>query len=204
MHAWAYLGVFVAEAVEGEAVFVAASVAVATGRLSYSGVLVAGALGASAGDQFFFYAFRGPMRHWLDRVPSLRRHRRPGPPPFDSARGVVPVSARPADRHSRRLRGGGRLAAPLQSHQPADLLRVGGRYSHAGRVGGAGRAGRSWSGEKLGAGGLRRRRAAVVRRSAPDHAGLASPRTVMRHERGAPAFRMGRLVSTSSMAVRPG
>ena len=73
MHALAYLGVFAAAAIEGEAVFVAASVAVATGRLSYAGVLVAGALGASAGDQFFFYAFRGPMRYWLDRVPSLRR-----------------------------------------------------------------------------------------------------------------------------------
>ena len=33
----------------GEAVFVVASVAVATGSLSYWGVLVAGALGASAG-----------------------------------------------------------------------------------------------------------------------------------------------------------
>jgi membrane protein DedA with SNARE-associated domain len=70
---WAYLGVFIAAVVEGETVFVAASLAVATGRLSYSGVLVAGALGASTGDQFFFYAFRGPMRHWLDRIPSVRR-----------------------------------------------------------------------------------------------------------------------------------
>jgi membrane protein DedA with SNARE-associated domain len=73
MHPLAYLGVFIAAAVEGEAVFVAASLAVATGGLSFAGVLVAGALGASTGDQFFFFAFRGPMRHWLDRVPSLRR-----------------------------------------------------------------------------------------------------------------------------------
>jgi membrane protein DedA with SNARE-associated domain len=73
MHPWPYLGVFVAAALEGEVVFVAASLAVATGSLSYSGVLVAGALGASTGDQFFFYAFRGPMRHWLGRAPSLRR-----------------------------------------------------------------------------------------------------------------------------------
>lgn len=75
MHALAYLSVFAAAAIEGEAVFVVASVAVATGSLSYWGVLLAGALGASAGDQFFFYAFRGPMRHWLDRIPGLRRRR---------------------------------------------------------------------------------------------------------------------------------
>ena len=71
----AYIGVFVAAAVEGETVFVIASMAVATGRLSYLGVLVAGALGGSAGDQFFFYAFRGPLRGWLDRFPTLRRRR---------------------------------------------------------------------------------------------------------------------------------
>jgi membrane protein DedA with SNARE-associated domain len=74
MHALAYLGVFVAAAVEGETVFVVASIAVATGSLDYWGVLVAGALGASTGDQFFFYAFRGgPLRHWVDRIPGLRR-----------------------------------------------------------------------------------------------------------------------------------
>jgi membrane protein DedA with SNARE-associated domain len=75
MHDLTYFGVFVAAAVEGEAVFVVASVAVAMGSLDYWGVLVAGALGASAGDQFFFYAFRGPMRHWLDSVPGLRQRR---------------------------------------------------------------------------------------------------------------------------------
>ena len=75
MHALAYVSVFVAAAVEGETVFVVASVAVATGSLSYWGVLVAGALGASAGDQFFFYAFRGPLGHWVDRLPGLRRRR---------------------------------------------------------------------------------------------------------------------------------
>lgn len=77
MHPWAYLGVFVAAAVEGEVVFVAASLAVATGGLSYPGVMVAGALGASGGDQFFFYAFRGPMERWLDRIPALRRRGEP-------------------------------------------------------------------------------------------------------------------------------
>jgi membrane protein DedA with SNARE-associated domain len=75
MHALAYAGVFVAAVVEGETVFVVASVAVATGSLSYWGVLASGAFGASAGDQFFFYAFRGPLRHWVDRLPGLRRRR---------------------------------------------------------------------------------------------------------------------------------
>ena len=75
IHALAYLGVFVAAAVEGETVFVVASIAVATGSLNYWGVLAAGALGASTGDQFFFYAFRGPLRHWVDRIPGLRRRR---------------------------------------------------------------------------------------------------------------------------------
>ena len=75
MHALVYLSVFVAAAVEGETVFVIASVAVATGSLSYWGVLVAGALCASAGDQFFFYAFRGPLRLWVDSLPGLRRRR---------------------------------------------------------------------------------------------------------------------------------
>src|SRR4029079_17361589 len=40
MHALAYLSVFAAAAVEGETVFVIASVAVATGSLNYWGVLV--------------------------------------------------------------------------------------------------------------------------------------------------------------------
>jgi len=75
MHTLAYLSVFVAAAVEGETVFVIASVAVATGSLNYWGVLVAGALGASTGDQFFFYAFRGPLRHWVDRIAGLRRRK---------------------------------------------------------------------------------------------------------------------------------
>jgi membrane protein DedA with SNARE-associated domain len=75
MHALAYAGVFLAAAIEGETVFVVASVAVATGTLSYWGVLVSGGLGASAGDQFFFYAFRGPLRQWVDRLPGLRRRR---------------------------------------------------------------------------------------------------------------------------------
>src|SRR5215468_3752928 len=70
-----YLGIFIAAAVEGEMVFVAASVSVALGRLDFWGVLVAGALGGSTGDQFFFYAFRGPFKHLLEKYPRLARKR---------------------------------------------------------------------------------------------------------------------------------
>ena len=70
-----YLGVFLAAAIEGEVVFVTASVAVAAGRLDPWSVLVAGALGGAAGDQFFFYACRGRLAGWLDRFPRLTRRR---------------------------------------------------------------------------------------------------------------------------------
>ena len=72
---WIYAGIFVAAAVEGEMVFVAASVSVALGHLDRWGVLIAGALGGSAGDQAFFYAFRGPFRGFLDRFPRLAKKR---------------------------------------------------------------------------------------------------------------------------------
>ena len=55
--------------------FVAASVAVAMGRLNAWGVLVAGAFGGAAGDQFFFYAFRSRLSSWLDRFPRLAPRR---------------------------------------------------------------------------------------------------------------------------------
>lgn len=64
----AYGAVFTAAVVEGEAMFVAASVLVATGRLHPLGVLVAGALGAATGDQIYFYLFRGRVDRWLARL----------------------------------------------------------------------------------------------------------------------------------------
>ncbi len=70
-----YFGIFIAAAIEGEVVFVAASMAVAAGRLNAWSVLAAGALGGAAGDQFFFYAFRGPLAKWLNRFPRLTRRR---------------------------------------------------------------------------------------------------------------------------------
>ena len=69
-----YLGVFAAAALEGEVVFISASVAVGIGKLNAAGVLLAGALGGSTGDQSFFYALRGRLG-WLSRRPRVaRRH----------------------------------------------------------------------------------------------------------------------------------
>src|SRR5262245_21973512 len=72
-HLLPYLLIFVAAAVEGEIVFIGASIAVALGRLDAWSVLTAGALGGSAGDQFFFYGFRRGFGRWLERVPYLHR-----------------------------------------------------------------------------------------------------------------------------------
>jgi membrane protein DedA with SNARE-associated domain len=63
----AYAAVFVAAVIEGEVVFVTASVLVAAGKLDPLGVLTCGALGAAAGDQMFFYAFRNRIEGWLTR-----------------------------------------------------------------------------------------------------------------------------------------
>ena len=67
----AYLAIFIAAAVEGEVVFVTASVLVSLGQLDPLAVFVAAMLGGSAGDQFFFYALRGRLHSWLGRFPRL-------------------------------------------------------------------------------------------------------------------------------------
>ena len=103
--ALAYVGVFLAAAIEGEVVFVAASIAVAAGRLNGWSVLIAGALGGAAGDQFFFYAFRGPLSRWLDRFPRLTRRR-------DELAGLVRRYA-VALAASSRLLPGLRIAIPV-------------------------------------------------------------------------------------------
>ena len=69
----AYLAVFIAAIIEGEIVFVAASVLVSLGKLDFWGVYFAAALGGSAGDQFYFYALSGKLRGWLDRFPRLQK-----------------------------------------------------------------------------------------------------------------------------------
>lgn len=69
----AYLAVFLGTAIEGEIVFVAASVLVSYGKLDPVGVFIAAALGGSTGDQFYFYALRGRLRRWLDRFPGIQK-----------------------------------------------------------------------------------------------------------------------------------
>lgn len=70
-----YLGVFVATVIEGEVVFVGATVLVHQGRLDGAGVFLAAALGGSVGDQLYFYALRGRLHRWLDRFPTWARRR---------------------------------------------------------------------------------------------------------------------------------
>ncbi len=53
--------------IEGEVMFIAASVLVAAGKLDALGVMTFGALGAATGDQLYFYAFRGRIAGWLTR-----------------------------------------------------------------------------------------------------------------------------------------
>ncbi len=69
-----YLSIYVAAILEGEIYYIAMCVAAAAGKVNWVGVLVAGALGGSTGDQIWFYLLRGRI-HWLDRYPWLRKHR---------------------------------------------------------------------------------------------------------------------------------
>jgi membrane protein DedA with SNARE-associated domain len=71
-----YLGILVAAAVEGEVVYSSAVVMVFLGRLSPIGVLISGAVGGWAGDQFYFYAARGPLSNWLNRFAKVAQRRR--------------------------------------------------------------------------------------------------------------------------------
>ena len=71
----AYAAIYLAAIVEGEVVFVAASVLVASGQLGHLPVLVAGALGAATGDQMYFYALRGRLAGWLARLPPVAARR---------------------------------------------------------------------------------------------------------------------------------
>jgi membrane protein DedA with SNARE-associated domain len=73
--ALAYLGVFIATVIEGEVVFVAATVLVRTGHLEAAGVYAAAALGGSVGDQIYFYALRGRLRPLIDRFPKFAGRR---------------------------------------------------------------------------------------------------------------------------------
>ena len=69
-----YLSIFLLAILEGEIYYIAMCVAAAAGKLQWQFVLVAGALGGSTGDQFWFYLLRGRI-HWLDRYAWMARHR---------------------------------------------------------------------------------------------------------------------------------
>lgn len=69
-----YIPIFVFAIIEGEIYYISMCVAAAAGKLSWEGVLLAGALGGSTGDQFWFYLLRRRI-HWLDRYPWMARHR---------------------------------------------------------------------------------------------------------------------------------
>ena len=73
-HILAYLGIFMSAAVEGEVVYSSAVVAAQLGYLNPLGVLLCGAAGGSAGDQFFFYLLRTGITR-LDRFPMILRRR---------------------------------------------------------------------------------------------------------------------------------
>ena len=69
-----YASILLAAILEGEIYYIAMCVAAGAGKLRWEGVLIAGALGGSAGDQFWFYLLRGRI-HWLDRYTWMARHR---------------------------------------------------------------------------------------------------------------------------------
>jgi membrane protein DedA with SNARE-associated domain len=69
-----YIPIFILAILEGEIYYITMCVAVAAGKLNWAGVLIAGALGGSTGDQLWFYVLRGRI-HWLDRYKWMARHR---------------------------------------------------------------------------------------------------------------------------------
>ena len=72
----AYLGILVAAALEGEVVYVGAVVLASLGQLNPVAVLVSGSVGGWAGDQFWYYAARGPLSSWLNKFENIARRRR--------------------------------------------------------------------------------------------------------------------------------
>jgi len=69
-----YLTIVAFAILEGEIYYSKACADAMIGNLNWVGVWCAGALGGSAGDQFWFYLLRGRI-HWLDRYPKLRKYR---------------------------------------------------------------------------------------------------------------------------------
>jgi len=71
-----YLGILLAAAVEGEIVYAGAVVLASLGRLDPFAVLISGSVGGWAGDQFWFYAARGPLSSWLNKFSKIAMRRR--------------------------------------------------------------------------------------------------------------------------------
>ena len=72
-----YTGIMLAAIVEGEVAYIGAATLVAEGRLDPFAVLIAGTIGASIGDQIYFYLFRGRLPRWLARFPTLQQKAAP-------------------------------------------------------------------------------------------------------------------------------
>jgi membrane protein DedA with SNARE-associated domain len=70
-----YAAIYLAAIIEGEVVFAAASVLVSAGTLHAWPVIIAGALGAATGDQFYFYLLRGRVDSWLCRIRPIASRR---------------------------------------------------------------------------------------------------------------------------------
>src|SRR5437773_7102553 len=71
-----YIGIITAAAIEGEIVYATAVVAATLGRLDPFAVLLSGSVGGWAGDQFWFYAARGPLSSWLNKFEKIAQRRR--------------------------------------------------------------------------------------------------------------------------------
>jgi membrane protein DedA with SNARE-associated domain len=74
--AWPYLTVLFAAAIEGEVVYVGAVVLASLGRLNPVAVLLSGSVGGWAGDQFWYYAARGPLSSWMNRFEKIAGRRK--------------------------------------------------------------------------------------------------------------------------------
>jgi membrane protein DedA with SNARE-associated domain len=69
-----YLSIFLFAIIEGEIYYSTMCARVMAGDLPWFPVMVAGALGGAAGDQFWFYLLRKRI-HWFDRYPRLAKYR---------------------------------------------------------------------------------------------------------------------------------
>lgn len=69
-----YLSIVFFAILEGEIYYSAMCARAMNGEVAWFPVMVAGAIGGAAGDQFWFYLLRGHL-NWLDRYPRLAAYR---------------------------------------------------------------------------------------------------------------------------------